>query len=255
VTRESQGDRATGSGAYALNALGEPERAEFEAELAESEALRNEATELGDTAVLLGLAVDPVEPSAGLKAAIMDRLSSTPQLPREVVERLEQRPTSPEERARIRWFERPVIVLTAVAAAIAIVAGAGTIAAVVQQGTSRQQQADALAAINASDDLKHASAAVASGGTATLVWSAGLGRSALIVKGLDALPGDKTYELWYIDAKGTPTPAGLFEATSASTWRVLDGTMAAGDTVGVTVEPSGGSPAPTTKPIVAIASS
>ena len=36
--------------------------------------------------------------------------------------------------------------------------------------------------------------------------------------------------------------------------RVLDGDMKAGDTVGVTVEPSGGSKTPTTTPIVAIAS-
>ncbi len=47
------------------------ERADFETQLAESEELRNEVTELTDTAVLLGLAADPVTPSPALKQNIM----------------------------------------------------------------------------------------------------------------------------------------------------------------------------------------
>jgi anti-sigma-K factor RskA len=40
----------------------------------------------------------------------------------------------------------------------------------------------------------------------------------------------------------------------STAWRVLTGEMAAGDAVGVTVEPQGGSNQPTTTPIVDIAS-
>ncbi|MEP6482127.1 MAG: anti-sigma factor, partial [Rhodoglobus sp.] len=84
--------------------------------------------------------------------------------------------------------------------------------------------------------------------------STGLRSAALIVDGLAELPADKVYELWYIDGSGA-RGAGTFTVGSAgSTWRVLDGTMRAGDTVGVTVEPAGGSKAPTTDPIVKIAS-
>ena len=90
---------------------------------------------------------------------------------------------------------------------------------------------------------------------ATLVWSGALGRSALIATDLPELPSGKTYELWYI-RDGQATAAGTMNATGGSdaTWRVLTGRMAAGDTVGVTVEPRGGSKQPTTPPIVAIAS-
>ena len=86
------------------------------------------------------------------------------------------------------------------------------------------------------------------------MWSGELGRSALVANDLPALPDGKTYELWYM-RDGQAIPAGTMNpADSGSTWRVLTGDMAAGDTVGVTVEPRGGSDKPTSPPIVAIAS-
>lgn len=82
--RTQRSDLTTSSGAYVLNSLDPHEQHEFEAQLAESEELRNEVTELTDTAVLLGMAVAPVAPSPELRDSIMSRLASTPQLSREV---------------------------------------------------------------------------------------------------------------------------------------------------------------------------
>jgi anti-sigma-K factor RskA len=298
-------DVGLNSGAYVLNALSAAENQEFETHLAGSETTRNEVTELSDTAVLLGLAVTPVQPSSALKANLMSKIASMPQLPREVapVRTLPQprstesvvddtgdapasprdsplpsgspnaplpsdapgspvAPTAPEAlsatatKTQMRWFNRPIVALTSVAAAIALIIGAGAISS--QWGNSssfEQQQADALAAITAADDMQRAAAEVSTGGTATLVWSEELASSALIVDGVAELPEGKTYELWYIDAAGTATPAGLFDVDDSDrTLRVLEGEMSAGDTVGVTVEPKGGSSTPTTDPIVAIAS-
>ena len=60
---------------------------------------------------------------------------------------------------------------------------------------------------------------------------------------------DSTYELWYIDDSGA-TPAGTFDpARDGDAFVVLDGEFAPGLVVGITVEPAGGSPAPTTEPI------
>ena len=116
------------------------------------------------------------------------------------------------------------------------------------------QQAASLAEINSAADVQHTTSPVAGGGTATLVWSGDLGKSALVTTGLPQLPDDKTYELWYIRGSEA-TPAGTMTPTgNGATWRVLEGTMSAGDVVGVTVEPKGGSKQPTTKPIVAIQS-
>ena len=278
-------DMALNSGAFVLNALGQAEIDAFEAHLAESETTRNEVTELNDTAIILALAVDPVQPSARLKASLMSQLASTPQLPREipavqtVVTPAAQNFSAPGDpsdgrpsestrpvgsdsadvpaalsgKVRARWFNRPVIALTAVAAAFALMVGGGVVANVVGQASFQQQQADGLAAINAADDLQQAVSPVSTGGTATLVWSVALGKSAIIIDGLPELPNGKTYELWYMNEAGDATPAGLFDVgTSEKTWRVLDGGMDNGLIVGVTVEPSGGSDAPTSEPLVAI---
>ncbi len=251
------------SGSYALNGLDAADLAEFEAHLQQSHATRDEVTELTDTAVLLGLATRPVQPSAGLKASIMDQLDAHPQLPvaassaagassASVATAAFESPAG--RKAQARWFTRPVTALAAVAAAIALFVGGGVITTSLAQNSFAQQQADQLAAINSADDAQRASVDLADGGTATLVWSNTLLSSALIVDGLAPLPADRTYELWYINDAGA-RPAGTFGvAGSGSTWRVLDGTMKAGDTVGVTVEPRGGSDAPTTDPVVVIAS-
>jgi len=251
------------SGSYALNGLDAADLAEFEAHLQQSHATRDEVTELTDTAVLLGLATRPVQPSAGLKASIMDQLDAHPQLPvaassaagassASVATAAFESPAG--RKAQARWFTRPVTALAAVAAAIALFVGGGVVTTSLAQNSFAQQQADQLAAINSADDAQRASVDLADGGTATLVWSNTLLSSALIVDGLAPLPADRTYELWYINDAGA-RPAGTFGvAGSGSTWRVLDGTMKAGDTVGVTVEPRGGSDAPTTDPVVVIAS-
>jgi anti-sigma-K factor RskA len=238
------------------------EREDFETQLGQSEELRNEVTELTDTAVLLGLAVPSITPSPALKANIMAQISSTPQLaPIEAPEVLAPVRTlhvvpagRAATKAQVRWYSRPAAILTASAAAIIVIVGALFGANLVSQGANSSQQADALAAISSAPDVQRAEAAVSTGGTATLVWSDKLGRSALIGKGLKSLPNGKTYELWYINGAGKAMDAGLFESSGKSTLKVLTGKMAKGDTIGVTVEPAGGSQQPTTKPIVAIAS-
>jgi anti-sigma-K factor RskA len=261
---------SAGSGSYVLNAMDATERTEFEAQAAESEELRNEVTELTDTAVLLGMAVDPVIPSPALKQNIMARLSQTPQLEREEVAPVralravpqlvsepvrEAQPLSrTSHKAQVRWYQRPALAVVAAAAAVVLITGGvvGTTLAI--NGAHTSQQADALASINTASDVQRAEASVSTGGKVTLVWSLSQRKSAVIGTGLKVLPGGKTYELWYIDTSGKATPAGLFESNGKNTLQVLSGNMSQGDTVGVTVEPSGGSKTPTTKPVVAIAS-
>ncbi|MFF1573146.1 anti-sigma factor [Leifsonia sp. NPDC058292] len=189
----------------------------------------------------------PAAPASAPPAPAPAPVAPTPETPT---------PETPAEtRARSRWFTRPIAIAAAAAAAVVLFVG-GTFLGNSLAGNDsfQQQQASALAAINAAPDAQRATADVDGGGTATLVWSGQLGQSALVAKGLPSLPNDKTYELWYI-RDGKATAAGTMTPGDApATWRVLEGTMAAGDTVGVTVEPRGGSTQPTTNPIVAISS-
>lgn len=226
-----------------------------------------EAAVFEDVAAQLALRAGPVQPRPELKAALFAKLAETPQLPAQDPSTQDApaqdasaaqpiaAPGPAERAAQRRWFQRPGLLLGAAAAAVVLFLG-GTFVGSTISGTNSytSQQASALAQINAASDVQHATAEVAGGGTATLVWSGALGKSALVANDLPALPDGKTYELWYI-RDGQATPAGTMEpAGSGSTWRVLSGEMSAGDTVGVTVEPKGGSQKPTTSPIVAISS-
>ncbi len=86
-------------------------------------------------------------------------------------------------------------------------------------------------------------------GISTSLVSVG-GSATLSVKGLPAAPSGKTYEAWVIPAGGRPRPAGLFAGGADGSTVHLAGSLRSPDVVAVTLEPSGGSPAPTTTPLV-----
>ncbi|WP_394768693.1 anti-sigma factor domain-containing protein [Lacisediminihabitans sp.] len=270
------------AGAYALGALDDADRARFEEYLLTSEEARAEVASLSDTAVILGLASTPEAPPADLKARLMAQIAVTPQLaplgaaeapvlsavasvdstPAPAVDAepsadaaraIRRASESPAQaKATARWYTRPVTVLVAAAAAVALFVGGNLLG--LANSNDGQQQATKFAELTSASDVQRSVSPVAGGGTATLFWSLDLERSAVVIDKLPALPAGKTYQLWYIDTAGAK-PAGTFDAArSGSTLRVLDGAIASGDTVGITVEPSGGSKKPTTKPIVAIPS-
>ncbi len=92
--------------------------------------------------------------------------------------------------------------------------------------------------------------ATAAGGTATVVVSRAEQKVIFTTAGLPALPPAKVYELWLI---GPPEirEAGLLPSPSAGkTAPLLASGLVAGDKVGVTIEPAGGTSRPTTPPIL-----
>lgn len=282
---ERHDDPALLTGAYALDALSDAERREVDAALAEFPELRAEADSLGETARALAYAVEPIEPPASLKASLMAAIQTTPQVaapaaPVTSVASGSVRPGSVQEApiasvtdvtsggraasaaARRRWFQRPAAMLGAVAAVGVVFLGIGLGAggAIFGQdggpGTSASQAASGLDQIYAAADFKRSTSPVTGGGSATVVWSDQLGKSAVILDGVAAAPKDKTYELWYIGSQesgGTIESAGLMNDVDGGVRSaVLSGAKAAGATIGITVEPSGGSKQPTTTPIVAV---
>ena len=78
----------------------------------------------------------------------------------------------------------------------------------------------------------------------------------LIASNLPALAPGKIYEMWVIPKGGAPRPAGLFpsDATGGGV-NILSGPvdLSTLGAVAVTVEPSTGSPAPTSQPIIVAA--
>ncbi|WP_405217472.1 anti-sigma factor [Agrococcus sp. Ld7] len=154
-------------------------------------------------------------------------------------------PGPAERRARARW--RPMQIVGAVAASAAILTGG--IAIGTQLGGDPQRES--LGAIVSADDAQRVEVEVAGGGTATAIWSAELGQSVLLLDDVEPAPAGRDYQAWYIDGGGARS-AGVFQTEGASTAVLLEGQLAEGDVVGVTVEPEGGSEAPTTEPILVV---
>jgi anti-sigma-K factor RskA len=112
-----------------------------------------------------------------------------------------------------------------------------------------------IAALLSAPDALVASAATSAGGTATVVASRRTAAMVFTSVGLPVLPPTSVYELWFIGAGGA-RPAGLVPTAPSGelegTPPVLASGLSGGDAVGITVEPAGGSTAPTTAPIVVL---
>jgi hypothetical protein len=87
--------------------------------------------------------------------------------------------------------------------------------------------------------------------TATIVRSKSLGQAVIVADHMGAAPAGKDYQLWFEDNAGAMHSAGLMPHSSAERVSVvLQGDATAATGVGITLEPAGGSPEPTSAPLV-----
>jgi anti-sigma-K factor RskA len=221
--RERFGDL---KGAYALGALDESEREEFEGYLAAHPELQAEVDELGSVADLLALAPQEYEPSPGLRRNLLDRIGEASDAP-------------PQRRAysRGRIFGPGGLA----AAAIAVLAVVGlflwntSLRGEVEdlRGTLETRETHELQGSSPAEDVRGE------------VIEVGDGRAVLVAENLPATPEGEVYETWLMHGDG-PEPAGLFEpGDGGDAAAPIEGSIDKADAVAVTVEPSGGSPAPT----------
>lgn len=96
-------------------------------------------------------------------------------------------------------------------------------------------------------DLKTSTAELPDGGSVTVVSSETEQVIRVSARDVEA-PSGSDLQMWVIDADG-PESAGLMSGAGA---QIDDRTFAAGSQFGITVEPAGGSPQPTSDPIVAV---
>jgi anti-sigma-K factor RskA len=203
------------SAAYALDALEADERGAYEDHLAGCERCREEVASFSSTAEMLGYAAGPASPPPILRDRIL------------VAARAERPNVVP---MRPRWLY-PVAAVAAVAACVAVALGAWNVSL-----NHRLSRTEALQSVPIS------------GAPGSLVVGSN-GSAALVLVRLDSAPAGKTYEAWVIRGKRAPVPAGVFRG-GGTTFFPIDGKVKKGSVVAVTVEPSGGSDAPTTKPFV-----
>ena len=277
----SQGhDLHTLTGAYAVDALPEEERARFEAHLGVCDACTQEVRELQATASRLG-ATAVTAPPPGLRDRVLAEVATVRQeRPRgagavAVQDELAVR-RGPTRRFTAGLGVAAAVLLGAVAGLGAVVvelrsqvsdlevaaAGAQDAGAQLEALTARLQElesredqvvlttsavADVLAAPDAVTALVEHGDVVG-----RVVASPTRGEAVFVADGWEPAPHEHTYELWLV-YDDHAAPAGLFDPDERGrATRVLTGDVSSALAVGVTIEPEGGSPTPSDEPIMVL---
>ncbi|MEU8350752.1 anti-sigma factor [Streptomyces sp. NPDC048845] len=238
------------TGAYALHALPEEDRAAFEAHLGACPACAQEVSELTATAARIGSA-ESVEPPPRLRAEVLRRAAATRQEPPRTPGRSARGPGRPGTRHGGRTLTRFLL-----AACLAAAAALGGVSAW-QYQQARDARSDARRAEQRSQDLARVLTApdarsitglVGTGATGTAVVSRGEDRAVFLASGLPRLAADRVYQLWF-DDHGTMRPAGVMDLRAEAGAVLLEGRVGEAVGLGITVEPAGGSPRPTGEPL------
>ncbi|GFH66649.1 MULTISPECIES: anti-sigma factor [Streptomyces] len=235
------------TGAYALHALDDEERAAFDRHLADCPACTTEVAELTATAARLGLA-ETADAPPEMKDRVMRRIGEVRQEPpRTTAVDSARRP------GRARRFTG-----LALAACLAVAAGLGGVAVwqhqeaeqARQRAEAAERRAASVARVLAAPDARSQSARLDSGSRATVVVSASLDEAVLLAAGLPAPPAGKVYQLWFDDG-GTMRSAGVMPPSRGDGVEAvrLEGGVGEASGVGITVEPPGGSRRPSSDPI------
>ncbi|MEU9416888.1 anti-sigma factor [Streptomyces sp. NPDC048272] len=234
-------------GAYALDALTGDEHDRFTRHLRGCEACRAELPGFLDTAGRLAAAVEH-PPPAHLREAVLHRIDAVRRLPPRVPEPVTPTGVLALARGKAWGF--------GIAAGIAAAAVLGGIT--VWEGRQADQAHEQALRLDAGN--RHLSAVITAsdartvrGGfgtgataTATLVTSRERGRAVMIADRLPPPPQGKTYQLWFADG-AVMRPAGHLDHSGAV---LLTGDIGGATAVGVTLEPSGGSPRPSGSPLL-----
>lgn len=214
---------------YVLGALDDGEQRAFEAHLAGCAECRREIAELEPGVEALARSAAEFPPTA-MKAEVMAAIDADLAADPGGSPGVEAIPIRP--RATM-----VVASLVAVAAALAVVFGVG----LGSSDPSRQPIDSILAAADRA--VVEIDSDVAR--FVEVVYVPDERSGVFIADGIDAVPEGQTYQLWLIGAEG-PVSAGTFEPDEDGTARVLlDGEVRPGLTLGLTIEPAGGSTAPT----------
>ena len=254
-------DVHTLSGAYALNALGPEEAADFRRHLDGCQACREEVRELQSAIARMG-AAEAVSPPPDLKARILaaaDRTSQEPparQQPAAAEPTPIPGPTSITRKAddsaasagadstsgrsrRVTWL--------AAAAATLVVAGGGAFGV---QAMLDEEPGLTLAAVRVfeAQDAHTATVETADGGELTVAVSASRKEMAVDTRELPALDENSVYQVWSVRGDEMVSAAILSDPEVGAAMGMPDEETQ----VALTVEPAGGSEQPTTEPIVQV---
>lgn len=252
-------------GAYAVDAIDEQERSKFELHLAECPECQAEVATLREAANQLSLMTETTPP-ASMRSAVLAGIKTVRPLPP-----LEAQSGGPvasgpvggssstadaphrggSNVVQLRSRRRVTAWLaSAAAAAVLLVGGLAW-----SPWDNSSNGPGSRGPVSATEQVLEAKDAqryekVIGGAKATIVRSASLGKAVIIADHMPAAPEGKDFQLWLDQPNRGMVSAGVMPHGSADTVTVLlDGDAATATGAGITMEPAGGSPAPTTEPI------
>ncbi|MGP9723233.1 anti-sigma factor domain-containing protein [Corynebacterium sp. AOP40-9SA-29] len=157
-----------------------------------------------------------------------------------------------------RRSRRTAWVMTAVAAVSLAVAVPSLTVAISQHNTSVQAEDTTreITRLLTSPDATVTSEGVGDGTQGSVAVVAAGGEMTVIARDLPGVADDRVYQLWALDDAGEPASAGLFDGSDGIISVNADGVVSGGvgpAAMAVTEEPAGGSPAPTSDPVVVLA--
>lgn len=222
--------------AYALGALSDEERREFEEHLTKNPKRQGEVDDLVAVAGLMALAPVELEPAPDLRKRLMRTVRA---------EGAASEPARPPMLERLRnLFGYQALAAGAAAVVLIGLLSWNVLLQDELQSLRSQPPADAGPRV-----LEFQAAESGGGGSGELIVLEGQ-QDVLVTKDMPRIPEGRVYQIWVIEGD-EPKPGGLFQPdeedpVAASMTR----SPGAGDVVAITVEPAGGSSAPTSDPIM-----
>ena len=241
-------DPHTLAGAYALDALGEADRENFERHLLRCEACRAEAASLRDAAGWLAEPATAAPPSR-LRGQVLAEAARTRQQPP---------PVRVTERVRRSWhgigWRAPRLAVAIAGVGMLLALALGTLL-ISTQHQLRVQEAHTreIAAIMNAPDADIMTVHARTHGSATVVMSHAARALVLTTARLPALPSTKCYQVWLMGTHRIKSAGRLPPPKQGMTAPMIVAGLAAGDRMGVTVEPAAGSTSPSSTPVLMLA--
>jgi len=235
------------AGPYALDALeAGSERDRFTRHLSRCQSCAAEVKGFREVATAMAFAA-AAEAPAELRDRVLTAAARTRQLPPEVKTHVRPR----RSRTRVPWVPWLSGVVATASIVVAVLFG---FAQAHTRDELNQVKAEnqAISLLLSAPEAKLLTHTVTNGGVATVVLAADRHELAVVTTGLPALPAGKVYQLWLIGKPKTVSAGLLPAAKNGQTPAVLATGVVKGDTLGLTVEPAGGSAQPTTTPILAL---
>ena len=233
-------------GAYVLRALPEDEEVAFEAHLAACAICRDQVEDLRIATEALAFAAPPVVAPGNLRARVMQVVEQEAELlraagPEADKPRAKPAPARPRRRTfSLDWLAKPAFALPAAVVLLAIGAFAGL--------TRAPESESELISVKAQVSKKAAP-------NAEVHLHVGPTGATLVAENLPDPPRGRVYQVWVKrpDLDPEPTSTLFVPRGDGSAAAAVPGSLDGIDAVLVSHEPPGGSPKPTSQPILQVA--